>query len=86
MREALAERLLAEVMHWSPEDVAEERSILQALASYKYDAYQQFSAGMHFIESLASWLTNFTEYGERYDAYNFIKNRLIFISERKCVT
>ena len=81
MREALAERLLAEVMNWSPEDVAEERPILQALASYKYDGYQQFSAGMHFIESLASWLTNFTEYEERRDAYRFIKNRLIFVSE-----
>ena len=81
MREALAERLLAEVMNWSPEDVAEERPILQALASYKYDGYQQFSAGMHFIESLASWLTNFAKYEERRDAYRFIKNRLIFVAE-----
>lgn len=81
MREALAERLLAEVMSWSPADVAEERPVLQALASYKYDGYQQFSAGMHFIESLASWLTNFPTPEERRDAYLFIKNRLIFVSE-----
>lgn len=81
MREALAERLLAEVMNWSPENVAEERPILQALASYKYDGYQQFSTGMHFIESLATWLTNFTDYEERRDAYHFIKDRLIFVSD-----
>ena len=81
MREALAERLLAEVMNWSPEDVAEERPILQALATYKYDGYQQFSAGMHFIESLASWLTNFAPNEERRDAYRFVRNRLIFVSE-----
>lgn len=81
MREGLAERLLAEVMNWSPADVALERPVLQALASYKYDGYQQFSTGMHFIESLASWLTNFATYEERRDAYLFIKNRLIFVSE-----
>lgn len=81
MREALAERLLAEVMNWSPENVAQERPILQALANYKYDGYQQYSAGMHFIESLATWLTNFTSALERSDAYEFIKDRLVFISE-----
>ena len=30
MREALAERLLAQVMSWTPEDVANERPLLQA--------------------------------------------------------
>lgn len=81
MREALAERLLAQVMQWSPEDVAEERPILQALATYKYDQYQQFSPGMHFIGSLAKWLTNFEDDTERYTAYQFVKDRLVFISE-----
>lgn len=81
MREGLAERLLAEVMNWSPADVAEERPVLQALASYKYDSYQQFSAGMHFIESLATWLTNFSTDEERRDAYLFVKERLIFVAE-----
>jgi len=37
MRDALAERLLAEIMGWSPEDVARERPSLQAMATYKYD-------------------------------------------------
>ena len=80
MREGLAERLLAEVMHWSPADVARERPILQALASYKYDEYEQFSPGMHFIESLAIWLSNFDE-TERSVAYNFVTSRMLFVSE-----
>jgi len=53
MRDALAERLLANVMKWTPEDVALERPVLQALAALKYDEYQQFSPGMRFVESLA---------------------------------
>ena len=80
MREGLAERLLAEVMGWSPADVARERPILQSLASYKYDAYQQFSTGMHFIESLANWLRNF-EKRDRSTAYEFVKSRILFVSE-----
>ena len=80
MREGLAERLLAEVMHWSPADVARERPILQALASYKYDEYEQFSPGMHFIESLAIWLSNFDE-AERPTAYDFVTNKVLFVSE-----
>ena len=52
MRDLLAERLLAAVMGWSAEQVAEQRPILQSFAKYKYDEYQQFSPGMRFVESL----------------------------------
>lgn len=81
MKDALAERLLAQVMGWSPEDVAHERPDLQAMAAHKYDEYQQFSPGMRFVESLAVWLYNFETVEERRVAYDFIKRRLIFISE-----
>ncbi len=80
MRDALAERLLANVMNWSPADVARERPILQALALLKYDEYQQFSPGMRFVESLALWLKQFAA-EERQIAYDFIRSRLIFLSE-----
>ncbi|MGQ0552232.1 MAG: phosphoribosyltransferase-like protein [Planctomycetota bacterium] len=80
MRNALAERLLANVMNWSPADVARERPVLQALAELKYDEYQQFSPGMRFVESLALWLAQFTP-EERRIAYDFIRSRLIFLSE-----
>jgi hypothetical protein len=80
MREALAERLLAQVMGWAPEDVAQERPDLQALATYKYDEYQQFSPGMRFVESLALWLSQFQTQRERQIAYQFVKSKLIFCS------
>lgn len=80
MREALAERLLATVMGWTPEDVAAERPGLQVMAEYKYDEYQQFSPGMRFVESLALWLGQFNSPTERQAAYDFIKTRLIFCS------
>lgn len=80
MRDKLAERLLAKVMNWTPEDVGRERPILQAMASYKYDEYHQFSPGMRFVESFALWLEQFRTLEEKQTAYTFIKSRLIFIS------
>ena len=80
MRDALAERLLAQVMGWAPEDVVRERPDLQALAAYKYDEYQQFSPGMRFVESLAIWLSQFKTIDERRIAYEFTKTKLIFCS------
>lgn len=80
MREALAERLLARVMEWTPEDVARERPILQAMAAFKYDEYQQFSPGMRFVESLALWLSQFKTKEERQVAYDFVIKRLVFCS------
>ncbi len=80
MRDSLAERLLATVMEWSPEDIARERPLLDVLARLKYDEYQQFSPGMRFIESLAYWLSQFREQWERKSAYQFFKSKLIFCS------
>lgn len=81
MRDALAERLLANVMEWTPEDVARERPVLQALAALKYDEYQQFSPGMRFVESLALWLAQFETLDERQAAYLFVLRRLVFLSQ-----
>ena len=80
MKAALAERLLAKVMQWNPQDVARERPILQALADLKYDAYQQYSPGMRFVESLALWLAQFRTQDEREHAYGFVRKRLIFLA------
>ena len=81
MRDVLAERLLAKVMEWGPEDIAKERPHLQAMALYKYDNYQQFYPGMRFVESLALWLAQFESSQERNEAYRFVRYRLIYISE-----
>lgn len=80
MKEQLAERLLARVMNWRPEDVARERPILQAMAAYKYDEYQQYSPGLRFIESLALWLNSIKDPAQKAEAYAFVRNRLVFFS------
>jgi hypothetical protein len=80
MKDRLAEELLARVLDWTPEDIARDRPIIQALAAYKYDEYQQFSAGSRFIENLARWLSQFATPQERLSAYDFVKTRLIFCS------
>ena len=61
MKEALAEKLLARVLGWDQEVMSQERPVLLNLAAYKYDEYQQFSAGSRFIESLTLWLNQFKQ-------------------------
>lgn len=80
MRTALAERLLIEIMKWDNSRIRIERPLIQALSNFKYNEYQQFSIGTRFIESLVKWLKQFENLAEREIAYNFIKERLIFIS------
>jgi hypothetical protein len=80
MRDALAERLLARVLDWEAEDVARQRPVLQALAAYKYDEYQQFSAGSRFIENLMLWLNQFRTPAERRLAYDWVRTKLVFCS------
>lgn len=82
MRDALAEKLLAEVLGWNPEDVARERPLLQALAAFKYDEYEQYSPGMRFVESLACWLSQFDP-ADRSVAYRFMRERLVFCSAQE---
>lgn len=80
MKDELAESLLARVMGWDQKTVAQERAVLQDMARYKYDEYQQFAPGQRFIESLALWLRQFPSVEARSVAYKFVRRRLIFIS------
>jgi hypothetical protein len=79
MRDELAERLLAAVMHWEEEQVVEVGSQLQALARHKYDRYGGFRPGERFLESLAQWLQEFKNYKDREHALEFVLGKLIFI-------
>lgn len=83
MKKELAEALLAKIMDWSDAEKATERARLESFASYKYDEYQQFSPGRRFVESLALWLGQFDAGAERRIAYNFICNRLVFVSSNE---
>jgi hypothetical protein len=80
MKDELAEELLASVMAWQQEQVAEFTPRLQALAQLKYDDYELYQPGVKFIESLASWLVQFDDVDERREAMAFVLGRVIFIS------
>ena len=80
MKDELAEALLAKVMNWGAAEVAAQRAVLQDMARYKYDEYQQFAPGQRFIESLALWLRQFDGKDARTAAYNWVRHRLIFLS------
>lgn len=80
MKPNLAEELLVKSMGWTEERVAVERPLLQAMASFKFDEYQQFGPGMRYTESLVNWLEQFDTLEEKELAYSFIKSRLVFIS------
>jgi hypothetical protein len=83
MRDFLAEKLLVKIMGWSAEEISEERPLLQALASFKYNDYQQYTTGIRFFESLVRWLNQFQEISERKIAYAFFKENLIYISNEQ---
>jgi len=80
MRTALAEKLLVKIMGWDSTKISQERPLIQALSNFKYNEYQQFSIGTRFIESLVKWLNQFETKEEKNIAYDFLKQRLIFIS------
>lgn len=79
MQDALAQRILAAVMGWKEDRLLQEQDVLQTLAQYKYDSYEQFEPGVKFVESLAMWLDQFDEV-DRESAYRFVRDRLVFIS------
>ena len=83
MRQDLAETLLARIMDWDDATKARERARLELFAAYKYDQYQQFAPGRRFLESLALWLRQFKKGEERRIAYEFVRDRLVFISNEE---
>ena len=62
-------------------DFSNQLSILRSLAQYKYDSYEQYTAGPQFIAFLARWLEQFTNIDERRTALRFVRERLIYFSD-----
>jgi len=83
MNEDLTKKILRTSLDWTTDEIRDEMPTIQLMASYKYDNYQRFFPGMRFIESLSQWLNQFKTIEERKVAYKFIKERLIFFSERE---
>ena len=79
MKESLVEQLLSRIMNWEDNKIVEELPKIQFMAEMKYDHYDQFMPGTRFLGSLSKWLSNFEE-EERNVMFDFVKNKLIFIS------
>lgn len=82
MKVEIAEALLQKVLEKSTiteERIDECRKYFQRMAKYKYDNYEQYGAGMRFIEKLALWLDGMED-ADKETALEFVKNRVVFIS------
>ena len=80
MRDRLAERVLATVMHWDPAQLADGGAKLQTLARHKYDSYEGYRPGVKFLENLSGWLDQFEDIEDRRAAIRFVLEELVFIS------
>ena len=78
MKGELALRVLGDIMNWSDVRAIEEFRWLSLISRLKYDGYQDFLAGVRFIESLATWLQQF-DAGDRETAYAFVRQALVYI-------
>ena len=70
---------ISALLGWDDEKARAEFAWLRLMSRMKYDDYQEFLAGIRFIESLADWLQQFPA-DEREHAYGFIRSRLVFLS------
>lgn len=82
MNQVLGLRILSQIMKWDTERARREFDWLRWMARWKYDGYQDFLAGVRFIESLAAWLQQFT-HEERETAYNLVRKDLVYICTPK---
>jgi hypothetical protein len=83
MRNDIAQAFLMKVLQLSDEVAFDNnRRYFQNMAKYKYDGYQQFAPGMRFIERFALWLDQF-EVADRKIIFDFIRNRLVFVSNEE---
>lgn len=80
MTDEVAQALLVNVVKdATAERIVEIRNYFRTMAKYKYDAYQQYSPGMRFIERFSLWLNQFQE-SDKEAALRLVKEKLIFIS------
>jgi hypothetical protein len=83
MKHELAFTLIGHQLNWSDASFAHEFRELQLMTDHKYDSYQGFHPATRFHVALLNWLSQFPNETQRQTAYKFIKDRLIFISQRE---
>lgn len=84
MKERLALRVLADVMSWPDERARAEYDWLRLMARMQYDGYEDFLAGVRFLENLITWLQQFAV-RDREVAYALVRRRLIYVSTAQLV-
>jgi len=83
MKHDLAFTLIGKLLQWSDARFAQEFRELQLMVDHKYDSYQGFQPATRFHVALLNWLSQFPTLPQRQAAYKFIKDRLIFVSQRE---
>ena len=78
MNQDLGLRILSQILDWPDEHARKEFDWLRLMARLKYDGYRDFQAGMRFVESLVTWLQQYTK-AERPIAYQFVRSALVYI-------
>lgn len=84
MKDELAQAILKDEMQcWKLVESSKEILNIQIISEIKYDDYQQYTQGMRYIESIALWLRQFDIPEDKQTAYNFVDQKLIFVSEEE---
>lgn len=71
---------ISQILEWDTEVARQEFAWLELMSRLKFDGYEDFRAGVRFIESLADWLQQFASLDERHRAYSFIRHHLVYVS------
>jgi hypothetical protein len=80
LNQELALSILSKIMSWPDDEARREFAWLRVMARLKYDGYQDFLAGVRFLESLVKWLQQF-DATERQTAYRFVRNSLVYVGQ-----
>jgi len=83
MKHETAFKFIGEQLEWTDADFAKEFRELQLMIDHKYDGYQGFQPGTRFHVNLLNWLSQFATKSERKTAYQFVKDRLAYVSQRE---
>lgn len=83
MKHELAFTLIGKQLEWSDAHFAREFRELQLMVDHKYDSYQGFEPATRFHVALLNWLSQFPTLHQRQTAYKFVKDRLVFVSQRE---
>ncbi len=82
MNQTLALRILSNVMNWESSRCSDEFAWLALMSRLKYDAYDGYTAGARFLESMAHWLQQFRP-EERETAYSFVREYLLYFGPQE---